>query len=140
MNRQKYNQIQVAVVLFVFILIAIAMAGSNYLLSLAGVVVGMVFLALARSKARFKPDEREVSIQEKAARMTYAIFAPTIGIVSLLLFIPSRSGLSVFAKGEFAYLESLGMVFAYLTLFLIAVYAISYNFLSKKYEGDGDEE
>ncbi|MBN1430961.1 MAG: DUF2178 domain-containing protein [Anaerolineae bacterium] len=140
MNRQKYNQIQVAVVLFVFILIAIAIAGNNYLLSIIGVVVGMVFLALARSKAGIRPDEREVSIQEKAARMTYAIFAPTIGIGSFLLFIPSRSGWSVFSKGEFAYLESLGMVFAYLTLFLIAVYAISYHFLSKKYEGDGDEE
>jgi hypothetical protein len=72
--------------------------------------------------------------------MTYAIFAPTIGIGAFLLLLPSKSGLSVFSKGEFAYIESLGMVFAYLTLFLIAIYAICYHFFDRKYGGSGSEE
>ncbi len=140
MDRKKYNQIRVIVTLFVSAIVALAVTHHSYLLSIAGVLTGMVFMALARSKAKIKVDEREAAIQEKAARLTYAIFAPTIGIGAFLLLVPSYSGLDVFAKGEFAYLESLGMVFAYLTLFLIAIYAISYHFLNRKYGGIGDEE
>jgi hypothetical protein len=89
---------------------------------------------------KVKADEREVAVREKAAQLTYAIFAPTIGIGSFLLLLPSKSGLSIFTKGEFAYLESLGMIFAYLTLFLIAIYAISFYYLNRKYGGGSDEE
>ena len=140
MDRKKYKQLRVVVALFVGAIVALAVIGNSYLLSIAGVLTGMVFMALVRAKAKIRTDEREATIQEKAARMAYAIFAPTIGIGAVLMLIPTQSGLSVFSKGEFAYLESLGMVFAYLTLFLIAIYAISYHFLNRKYGGGGDEE
>jgi uncharacterized membrane protein len=139
MNRKKYNQLRTIIILFVGAIVALAVVNNSYLLSIAGVITGMVFLSLVRSKVKIKTDEREIAIQEKAARMAYAIFAPTIGISALLLLIPSHSGISVFAKGEFIYLESLGMTFAYLALFLIATYAISYYFLNRKY-GGGNEE
>jgi uncharacterized membrane protein len=112
----------------------------SYLLSIAGVLTGMIFLALVRSKAKIKIDEREKAVQEKAANMTYAIFAPTLGIGAFLLMFPSISKLSVFANGEFVYIESLGMIFAYLTLFLITIYAISYHFFNKSYGVDSNEE
>jgi uncharacterized membrane protein len=140
MNRKKYNQLRLIVAFFVSTIVALAVIRDSYLLATAGVLTGMIFMILARSKAKIRTDEREAAIQEKAARMTYAIFAPTIGIGAFLLLLPSKSGFSVFSKGEFAYLESLGMVFAYLTLFLIALYAISYHFFNKKYGGGGDEE
>jgi len=140
MNRKHYKQIRVIISLFVFAIVSLAGVGNSYLLALAGVLTGIVFLALVRSKVKIKSDERESLIEEKAARLTYAIFTPTIGIGAVLMLIPTQSGLSVFSRGEFAYLESLGMVFAYLTLFLIAIYAISYHFLNKKYGGTGDEE
>jgi len=139
MNRKKYNQIRVVIALFVAAIVALAVANNSYLLSIAGVLTGMVFMAFVRSKTKIRVDEREAIIQEKAARMTYAIFAPTIGVSALLLLTPSYSGLSVFTKGEFIYLESLGMVFAYLVLFLIAIYAVSYFFLNRKL-GGGNEE
>jgi len=140
MNRKRYKQLRIAVALFVSVIVSLAVTNHSYLLSLIGVLTGMVFMALVRSKAQIKVDEREATIQEKAARMTYAIFAPTIGIGTFILLIPSYGGLSVFANGEFAYLESLGMVFAYLTLFLIAIYAISYHFFNRKFGGGGNEE
>ncbi len=140
MDSKKYRQLRVIVALFVLAIIGLAVVRDSYLLSLAGVLTGMVFMILMRSKAKIKTDEREVTIQEKAARMTYAIFAPTIGISALLLLLPSKSGLSVFSKGEFLYIESLGMVFAYLVLFLIIIYAISYHFFNRKYGGSGDEK
>jgi uncharacterized membrane protein len=140
MDRKKYKQLRVFVALFVAAIVALGVIRDSYLLAAAGVLTGMVFMILARSKVQIKTDEREVIIQEKAARMTYAIFAPVIGIAAFLLLLPSKGGISVFSRGEWLYVESLGMVFAYLTLFLIAIYAISYHFFNRKYGGGGNEE
>jgi len=139
MDRKKYKRLRAIVAIFVAVIVSIAITKDSYLLAIIGVVIGMFFMIIVRSKAKITVDEREKTIREKAAQMTYAIFAPTIGIGTLLLLIPSYSGLSVFSKGEFVYLESLGMILAYLTLFLIALYAITYHFLSRKY-GGGNEE
>jgi uncharacterized membrane protein len=139
MNIKIYKQLRVIVTLFVSAIVGLAVIRDSYLLATAGVLTGMVFIFLARSKAKVKTDEREITIQEKAARMTYVIFAPTIGIAAFLLLLPSKSGISAFSKGEWLFIESLGMVFAYLTLFLIAVYAISYHFLNNKYGGSNEE-
>ncbi len=54
--------------------------------------------------------------------------------------LPSKGGIDVFSKGEWLFTDSLGLIFAYLTLFLISVYAISYYFFSRKYGGGADEE
>jgi len=140
MDRKRYRQLRVLVAFFVGVIVSLAITRDSYLLASAGVLTGIVFMALVRSKAKIRTDERELTIQEKAARMTYAIFVPTIGIAAFLLLLPSKGGISVFSKGEWLYVESLGMVFAYLTLFLIAVYAISYHFFNQKYGGGGNEE
>lgn len=97
-------------------------------------------MRLVRSKAKPRTDERELLIQEKAARMTYAIFAPTIGIAAFLMMMPTFGSFSVLRNGEWLFIESLGMVFAYLTLFVMVLYAISYHFFNRKYGGGGDEE
>ena len=140
MNSKKYRQLRAISVFFVSMVVAMAVLMDSYILACTGVITGMVFLVFVRSQAKFTLDEREQTIREKAAQLTYAIFAPTIGIGAFLLLFPSYSGLSVFSRGEFVYLESLGMVFAYLTLFLLVIYAISYFFLNKKYGGSPDEK
>ena len=140
MNKKKYKQLRAIVALFVAGIVGLAVSRNSYLLATAGVLTGMIFMILVRSTAKIRTDERELTIQEKAARMTYAIFAPTIGITAFLLLLPSKGGFAVFSKGEWLYIESLGMLFAYLTLFLIALYAISYHFFNRKFGGGGDEK
>lgn len=140
MDKQKYDRLRRIAATVVAMIVSVGVVSQNYLLALAGVVSGMVFLALARSQIKILTDEREKIVQEKAAYLTYTIFAPTLGIGTFLLLFPSLSGLSVFAKGEFFYLESLGQIFAYLTLLLITVYALSYHFLNRRYGGDADEK
>lgn len=140
MDRKKYKQLRVVVTLFVGAIVALAVVRDSYLLAITGVTTGMIFMVLMRSKAKIRTDERESTVQEKAARMTYTIFAPTIAIAAFLLLLPSKGGIDVFSKGEWLFTESLGMVFAYLTLFLITIYAISYNFFNRKYGGGGNEE
>ncbi len=140
MDRKKYRQLRIIVTLFIGVIVALAVVRDSYLLAVAGISTGMIFMVLMRSKAKIRTDERESTIQEKAARMTYAIFAPTIGIAAFLLLLLSKGGIDVFSKGEWVFTESLGMVFAYLTLFLITIYAISYHFFNKKFGGGGNEE
>jgi uncharacterized membrane protein len=140
MNLKKYKRLRIIVTFFVSAIVALAVTRDSYLLALAGVLTGMVFMILGKAKTKMRTDEREATIQEKAARMTYAIYAPTIGIATFLLLLPSKGGLSVFSKGEWLFTESLGMIFAYLTLFLIALYAISYHFFDRKFGGGGNEE
>jgi len=137
MNDKKYKQARALAALFVGAIVSISISLGIYLLAVVGVVTGMLFLGIVRAKNKITVDEREQSIREKAANITYAIFAPTMGIGAFLMLVPSRSGWSVFSKGEFLFLESLGMIFAYITLFLIALYAISYFFLNKRF-GGGD--
>jgi len=124
---------------FIFIIVILSITLNSYLLAITGVSTGLIFITLVRSKAKIKIDEREITVREKAAQMTYTIFTPTIGIGAFLILL-FASGKLPTAKNEFHYLESLGVIFAYLTLFLIVLYAISYYFLSRKYGGGSDEQ
>lgn len=140
MNRHKYHLLRKLITTFVSVTVAMAVIRNSYLLAIAGVATGMVFLAFVRTKANIKVDEREKAVREKAANFTYAIFTPTLAIGSFILLVPFQKISPVFANGEFVYLESLGQILAYLTLFLIAIYAISYHYLNRKFGGSGDEE
>lgn len=93
---------------------------------------------LVRSKAKIITDERELSVQEKAARVTYAIFAPTLGLLSFLLLLLARGGFSIFSRGDWSFIDSLGIIFACLTLFLISLYALTYYFFKQKFGGKAE--
>lgn len=140
MNTKKYKQVRIIAIIFLTLLIIASLFLKIYLLTFFTILTGILFLSLVHSNNRNIIDERELSIQEKAADFTYSIFAPTLGIGTFILIIPSRSGSAIFSNGEFLFLESLGTIFAYLTLFLISLYSISYFFLSKKFGGKQDEE
>lgn len=140
MNRKQYRQLRLVIAFFVGAIVSLSLIRHSFLLATAGVITGVAFMLLVRSRAHIRTDERELVVQEKAARMTYAIFAPTIGIVAFLLLLPSRGGFNVFSQGEWLFTESLGMIFAYLSLFLITLYAISYHFFNQKLGGTGHEE
>ena len=138
MNNKKYQQIRVITTIFIATLVAIAVNINSYPLALAAVITGLLFLTLVRSKTKIVIDEREKTVREKAAQITYAIFTPTLGIGAFLLIL-FNSGLIKAVKEKMYYLESLGIVFAYLTLFLLTLYALSYYFLNHKYGGGNKE-
>lgn len=140
MQRKKYKRLRFLIILFVFLIVALAAYRNSYLLSLVGVLTAMLFMIVVRQKAKIKTDERDKTVGEKAAKMAYAIFVPTLGISAVLFLFPSNSGWEVFAKGEFAYLESIGVVFAYLVMFLIILYTIAYYFFNRQYGGGVDEK
>jgi len=131
MDTYKVRQLRLAALLFMAALVLVSLWLNNYLLAAAGLVTGLLFLLVVRSGAGPAVDERELTIREKAAASTYAIYAGTIGLSAVLLLLMAGRG--------FVFLEALGLVFAYLTLFLLALYAVSYQFFAHRY-GGGDEE
>lgn len=133
MNRSKFSQIRVVVSLFVLLIVILAVLKNSYLLALIGLITGFILLVLARVKYKPQTDERQIFIHQKAAQATYAIFTPTLALASAILLFPSLSQLSVFSRGEFVFIDAIGTIFAYLSLFLILLYALLYYFFTKKY-------
>ena len=129
MKLNKIKLLRILVIVFIVAIIYVAARQNSYILATISGFTGLFFLVLVHSKTETAVDEREMAIREKAAQMTYGIFTPTIGIGSFLMIM--------YARGEYYFLESLGMVLAYLTLFLIALYAGSYYFFSRKFGGGG---
>ena len=132
MNTQRNGRLRMAAILFLAVVVAVSLWLNQYLLAAAAVGAGGLFLLLVRTQAAALVDEREQSIREKAAAATYTVYAATIGISAVILLLWSRQG--------YVYLEALGLLFAYLALFLIALYAVSYQFFNRRYGGGKDEE
>ncbi len=139
MNRTQFLRFRALVSLFVMALLIAATTLESYLLATAAVFTGMLMLAIGRARTKIITDERDEIIQDKAARTAFAIFAPTIGLGAFLMLFPSLSQLEVFAKGDFLFLESVGMIFAYLALFIIVLYAISYLYFNRKFGGSREK-
>lgn len=132
MTIKQYQRLRATVAVFIGMTVSIASIQNSQALGIASVLTGILFLSAVRHKVKIVVDERELSVRQQAAQWTYAIFAPTLGLGSFILFL--------FAREEYYYIQALAMVFAYLTLYLIALYAISYHFFNHKYGGSGDEE
>ncbi|MDD4975507.1 MAG: DUF2178 domain-containing protein [Bacteriovorax sp.] len=137
MKEKRYIKWKRMVLTFVLVTVVLGWINGIYVLAGSGLLIGLVFLAVTKMK-KGGVDEREKSVREQATKIAYSIFAPTIGIGSFLLLLFSSGSLST-VKERFYYLQSLGVIFAYLTLFLIVLYLIAYYFLNKKYGGEDEK-
>jgi uncharacterized membrane protein len=131
MDTRTYQIMRAAAYFFMAAVVATSLWLNNWLLAAVGVGVGLLLLAVLRARAQAADDERAQAIREKAALAAYGIFAATIGASAVVLLF--------FSKRGFLYLEALGLILAYLTLFLIALYAVSYAFFNRKFGGGGEE-
>jgi uncharacterized membrane protein len=132
MDEKNFKILKFWVTAFLAALLFLALLRAQYALAVIAGIAGMLFLTIVRSTGKLVIDEREQSVREKAAQLTYLIFAPTLGIGSL--------GLLVLSSDHNFFLESLGVIFAYLTLFQITLYTLSSYFIDRKLGGDGKEE
>jgi uncharacterized membrane protein len=140
MALKKYRQTKNLVLVFLILILLISFSLKLFLLTGFSLLTFILFLSLVSSKNQKIFDEREVSLRQQATDFTFTIFLSTISLSTFLMLIPSYSGLPVFSRGEFLFLESLGVIFAYLTLFIIILYSVSYFFFSQKTGGKTDEE
>jgi uncharacterized membrane protein len=130
MNYQQFKKIRLLIIALVVVIMAAAVTIDNFYLAISGVLIGMLFLHLVR--IRFKQvmvDERVISVSGKASRMTYVFITLLLGLLSLFFIFSGRFH-------EDFYIETLGVIFSYVVMLNIAIYAISYRYFNKKYGGD----
>lgn len=139
MTNLKYQQIRAIVFLFVFVLIALAIRLDNFFLAFASLTSGLLFMTIAHSSKLNSADEREVTVQHAAANTTYGLVTSTLGLTTILLLLPSKGGFSIFAKGQWIFLEAVGMLLAFLSLLIIVIYTLSYQFYTQKYGGRSND-
>lgn len=130
MNKNTYKKIRVAVSMFIAILVSISVSLEIPFLALFAVLTGMLFMFLARSKTKIFVDEREKIIRDKASNLAYSIFTPLIGLGSFFILTFYQHNPTLFIVGQ---------VMSYLTLLILALYSISYYFISKRYGGSDSE-
>lgn len=130
MTLNNFRKFRIAITFFVALTVGIAVSINNLFLALAGIVAGMIFMFLVKKRVRgVLVDERIIKISNQAARITYGVVTMVLALASLIFIVIGQS------SNEY-YLQSLGIIFSYVTLFSVAIYSISYKFLSKKYGDD----
>lgn len=130
MTYKSFKKIRLLIIILIAIIVATAVSINNFYLAVSGILIGLLFNILVRSKLRKKlVDERIVSLSGKAARMTYVISTLTLAILSLFLIFSGR-------QHQDTTTETIGIIFSYIAMLNIAIYAISFRYFNKKYGGD----
>lgn len=133
MNYKNFKRIKALVTFFIVAIVAIAILVQKIVLALAGAAIGIIFLFLVRGKTKtVLTDERTESIAGQAARLTYVILTISVAFLSLVFISSGRR------TGQADY-EALGIILSYITLFSLALYSLSYKYISNKY-GEKDDE
>lgn len=134
MDLKTFNKFRVVVAFFIAIIVGSAVLLDNMILALVGVVCGIVVLYFLKKKTKgILVDERMNAISNKAAQAVYALVTPSIALASLILTMLGRQ------QGN-SDLESLGVIFSYIVLTMLALYSIFYRYYSSKYGVDNDKE
>lgn len=132
MRLKTYQRLRVIAVIFIAITVSIAVSLNNTFLALVAVFTGMIFMFFIKSRVKdVMQDERVQVVGDKAARMAYNILVLVLGLSSLFLVF--------FGRVSAPFLESLGYVFSYLTMFSLIVYSAAFYYFNRKYGADDEE-
>jgi len=138
MTLKKYRRIKQSALFFLFIIFCLSIFLKIYILSVISILAGVLFVALIHSSQELS-DEREVAVRRQAVDFTFTILVSTLAFSSFIMLLPLYTGWSVFSKGEYLYIESIGTIFAYLVISLVVLYSLAYFFFNRK-SGGGDNE
>lgn len=124
------------VAIFLGVIMFLAISLDNYFLAVAAILAAVAGILAIKSRVKgVTVDERVLLVGDKAARATYSVVTLTLGLGSLLLVFFGKM------KETNAYLEGLGYVLSYLTIFSIFVYSAAFWYFNRKFgSGEGDEE
>ena len=126
MNYKNFKIIRLFIIVFIATVVAAAINVNNFYLAITGVFIGILFNLLVRSKFRKKlVDERIENISGKASKMTYIIATIFLAILGLFLIFSGREHQDIYTEG-------LGVIFSYIAMFNLVIYAISFRYFNKK--------
>ena len=127
---KQFKTIRLLIMVFIASIVATALVINNFYLAITGVLLGVLFLYLVRIKfQKAMVDERVISLSGKAARMAYSIPTLILAILGLFLIFSGRTHQDI-------YTENLGVIFSYIAMFNITIYAISFRYFNKIYGGE----
>jgi uncharacterized membrane protein len=130
MSYKHYQIIRTLIGLLIATMVMTATITNNFYLAISGVLIGMLFLSLVKSKfKKIIVDERIISISGRASRIAHSAVTMLLALSGLFLIFAGRNH-------EGSNLEFLGEVFCYIALLLIMIYSISYYYFNKKYGAD----
>lgn len=110
------------------ILMALSIEMDSVFFALIGITLGMVFLSLLKLRVKgVLADERQLDVSEKAARTSFKVLMPVLGLTSLALIMGGG--------GPFYYVRALGIVLSYVTCLGLVIYLLSYWYFNRKYGG-----
>ena len=127
MSIKKFKFIRLAIVAAVAITVSLAVSSNDFWLALAGVLTGMLFLSLVRFKSKkVLVDEMIENISGKAARASYSINVLVLLFLTLYFIVTGN-------QKDDLYAQTMGMVFAFVILFQVALYSIAFYYHKYRY-------
>ena len=138
MTIKKYHQLKKGILIFLSIIFLLSLFLKIYFLSVISVLTAILFITLLHSN-QGSSDEREVNVRRQAVDFTFTILVSTLALGSFIMLLPLSTGWSVFSKGEYLYVESIGTIFAYLSISLIILYSLAYFFFNRKSGGTSEK-
>lgn len=128
MRVREFNRARVMLLVLVAIGTLLSIYFDILMLAVLFVGLGMVVISFLKSQVKETiEDERVRSIHEKAARTSFKILMPILGLTSFALFCTG--------EGPFTFVRSLGIVLGYITIVGLLVYIVSYYYLNRRYGG-----
>lgn len=128
MKVKTYQKIKWLVLIVLMILTACSIELDSVLLALMGITLGMVLLSLLKLRVKgVLADERQLDVSEKAARTSFQVLMPVLGLTSLALIVGGG--------GPYYYVRALGIVLSYVTCLGLIIYLLSYWYFNRKYGG-----
>jgi uncharacterized membrane protein len=129
MKIKTFLKLKVVTAFFIAAIVGVSVSLNNLYLSIAGVLIGVLFLVLVKSRVNgVLVDERVISVSGRASYAAYAVSTVFFAFMGLFLLMSSKG------TGDLA-VELIGTVLCYASMVLMAVYAISYHYLNRKYGG-----
>ncbi len=128
MRLEKFNKIRKLLIFIEIIIASFAIYFDSTFILMLTIGVGMAFITLLKTQV-INPitDERIDDIHEKAAKSSFKVLMPILGLTSLALFNVG--------SGPFYFLRSLGIILGYVTCVGLGVYIVSYFYYKRRYGG-----
>ena len=128
MKVQFFQKVKWLVLFLVTVIMGWSIINNNALTALIGVTSGMMLLSLLKLRVKgVLEDERQQDVSEKAAKTSFRVLMPVLGLTTL--------GLVVGGGGPFYYVRALGIVLGYVTCLGLIIYLLSYWYYNRRYGG-----
>ena len=129
MTIKTFFKLRLLIAALVAAVIGVSVGIGNAYLAIAGVLIGILFMVLVRSRVNgILVDERAITMSGRASAVAYAVGTTFFAVLGLFLIVSSKH------SGDLS-TELIGTVLCYASMLLVAVYTVAYHYFNQKYGG-----